>query len=29
MKFNIHGKNIEITDSIEAYIEEKVGRLHK
>lgn len=29
MKFNIHGKNIEITDSIEAYIEEKVGKLHK
>ena len=29
MKFNIHGKNIEVTDSIKAYIESKIGRLEK
>ena len=29
MKFNIHGKNIEVTDAIKGYIESKVGRLDK
>ena len=29
MKFNIHGKKVEVTDSIRAYIEEKIGRLDK
>lgn len=29
MKFNIHGKNIEVTDAIRSYIESKVGRLEK
>ena len=29
MKFNIHGKKLEVTDSIRAYIEEKIGRLDK
>ena len=29
MKFNIHGKNIEVTDAIRDYIESKVGRLEK
>lgn len=29
MKFNIHGKNIEITDSIKSYIESKIGRIEK
>ena len=29
MKFNIHGKNIEVTDAIKSYIESKVGRLEK
>lgn len=29
MKFNIHGKKIEVTDSIKKYIEEKIGRLDK
>lgn len=29
MKFNIHGKKLEVTDSIKAYIEEKIGRLDK
>ena len=29
MKFNIHGKNIEVTDSIREYIESKVGKLEK
>lgn len=29
MKFNIHGKKIEVTDSIKDYIESKIGRLDK
>lgn len=29
MKFNIHGKKVEITDSIKNYIEEKIGKLDK
>lgn len=29
MKFNIHGKKIEITEPIRNYIEEKIGRLDK
>lgn len=29
MKFNIHGKKLEVTDSIRKYIEEKIGRLDK
>ena len=29
MKFNIHGKNIEVTDAIKGYIESKIGRLEK
>ena len=29
MKFNIHGKKIDVTDSIKGYIEEKIGRLDK
>lgn len=29
MKFNIHGKKLEATDSIKTYIEEKIGRLDK
>lgn len=29
MKFNIHGKKIDVTDSIKSYIEEKIGRLDK
>ena len=29
MKFNIHGKNIEVTDAIKGYIESKVGRVEK
>ena len=29
MKFNIHGKNIDVTDSIRSYIESKIGRLDK
>ena len=29
MKFNIHGKNIEVTDAIRGYIESKIGRLEK
>lgn len=29
MKFNIHGKKVEITDSIKEYIEEKVSKLDK
>ena len=29
MKFNIHGKNIDVTDAIKDYIESKVGRLEK
>ena len=29
MKFNIHGKKIEVTDSIKNYIEEKIGKLDK
>lgn len=29
MKFNIHGKKLEVTDSIKNYIEEKIGRLDK
>ena len=29
MKFNIHGKNIEVTDAIKDYIESKIGRLDK
>ncbi len=29
MKFNIHGKKIDVTASIKSYIEEKIGRLDK
>ncbi len=29
MRFNIHGKKLEVTDSIRSYIEEKIGRLDK
>lgn len=29
MKFNIHGKKLEVTQSIKSYIEEKIGRLDK
>ena len=29
MKFIIHGRKIEVTDSIKSYIEEKIGRLDK
>lgn len=29
MKFNIHGKKIEVTEAIKNYIEEKIGRLDK
>ena len=29
MKFNIHGKKLEVTDSIRDYIETKIGRLDK
>ena len=29
MKFNIHGRKIEVTDAIGSYIEEKIGRLDK
>ena len=29
MKFNIHGKKIDVTQSIKSYIEEKIGRLDK
>ena len=29
MKFNIHGKKLEVTDSIKDYIENKIGRLDK
>jgi len=29
MKFNIHGKNIEVTDAIKGYVESKIGRVEK
>ena len=29
MKFNIHGRKLEVTESIKNYIEEKIGRLDK
>lgn len=29
MKFNIHGKKLDVTDSIKQYIEEKIGKLDK
>ncbi len=29
MRFNIHGKKVEVTDPIRNYIEEKIGRLDK
>lgn len=29
MKFNIHGKKVEVTESIRSYIEEKIGKLNK
>ena len=29
MRFNIHGKNIEVTDPIRGYIESKIGRIEK
>ena len=29
MKFNIHGKNIEVTDAIKDYVESKIGRIEK
>ena len=29
MKFNVHGKNVDVTDAIRSYIESKIGRLDK
>ncbi len=29
MKFNVHGKKVEVTEPIRNYIEEKIGRLDK
>lgn len=29
MRFDIHGKNIDVTDSIKNYVESKIGRLSK
>lgn len=29
MKFNIHGRKLDVTESIKSYIEEKIGRLDK
>ena len=29
MKFNIHGKKLDVTASIKSYVEEKIGRLDK
>lgn len=29
MKYNIHGKKVEVTDSIKKYIEEKIGKVEK
>ncbi|MBQ2947086.1 MAG: ribosome-associated translation inhibitor RaiA [Bacilli bacterium] len=29
MKFNIHGKKLDVTPAIKSYIEEKIGRLDK
>ena len=29
MKFNIHGKNIEVTGAIRGYVESKIGRIEK
>jgi len=29
MKFNIHGKKVEVTEAIRAYIEQKIGKLDK
>lgn len=29
MKFNIHGKKVEVTEPIKKYVEEKIGRLDK
>ena len=29
MKFNIHGKKLDVTESIKSYIKEKIGRLDK
>ena len=29
MKFNIHGKKLDVTESIKSYIQEKIGRLDK
>ncbi len=29
MRFNIHGKNIEVTPAIKSYVESKIGRLDK
>lgn len=29
MKFNIHGRKIEVTEAIRGYIEEKIGRLDR
>ena len=29
MKFNIHGRKLDVTESIKKYIEEKIGRLDK
>lgn len=29
MRFNVHGKNIDVTDSIRGYIESKIGRIEK
>lgn len=29
MKFNIHGKNIEVTEPIRSYIESKIGKIEK
>ncbi|MFZ2745700.1 MAG: ribosome-associated translation inhibitor RaiA, partial [Lactococcus raffinolactis] len=29
IKFNIRGENIEVTDSIRSYVEEKISKLEK
>ena len=29
IKFNIRGENVELTDAIRAYVEDKIGKLDK
>ena len=29
IKFNIRGENVEVTDAIRAYVEDKIGKLDK